>query len=144
MATKYIVSGEGFETVTRSEKPKAIELADKLRAEHKTTVTVTTDKGREVYVTKQRKAQKRTAPFTRVDERDYAKLLGEGVRIPRGFDVAYLRPRSTVATLRKVTEDSVDYLVFDLASGGRAAAETTREAGAIMKAVKKGELTLAV
>lgn len=140
---KYIITGDGV-AETRSDKTAAIKLADAKRAEARVTVTVTTEKGAEVYVTKVRKAQKRTAPYTRVDARDYTTKLAAGVHLPRNFEVAYLRPRSSLALLRKVTADSVDYLVFDLGTGESQLAETTREGGKIMTAVHKGELELVV
>lgn len=133
---RYDVKGSGINE-SRSAKPAAIALADSLAKEHKTPVTVTTDKGTEVYVAKVRKTQTRTAANSRVDAREYAHLLGDGVKLPRGFEVSYLRPRSAVATLRKTTvANGTELLVFNLADGKSTEVATTREAGQIMKAAK--------
>jgi hypothetical protein len=142
--TTYTIAGEGLEAQTRSSKQSAIKVADALRSEHKVTVTVTTGAGTEVYVTKARKQGKGAKPFTRVDARDFAKLLGEGVEIPEGFVVAYQRPRTSLALLRADVEDGFAYLVMDLATGGSTEAANTRDGGKIMSAVRKGDLELAV
>lgn len=138
---RYNITGTGINE-SRSAKPAAITLADSLAKEHKTPVTVTTESGTEVYVAKVRKTQTRTAANSRVDAREFAHLLGDGVKIPRGFEVAYLRPRSVIATLRKTTvANGTELLVFNLASGKSTPVATTREAGQVMKAAKQ-ELAL--
>lgn len=139
---KYTITADGLDTLTRSDKGAAVALADDLRKEHKTEVHVSTEKGKEVYVTKPRKAQTRTQAFTRVDSREYKDKLGEGVHLPRNYEVAYLRPRSSYALLRKVTQDSVSYLVFNLATGESESVDNTREGGARMRELRKAELEL--
>lgn len=141
-STKYHVKGEGIETVTRSAKPAAVKLAEELRAEHKVTVTVETDSGTVVHEAKARKAGVQTERFTRVDAREVAKLLGEGVKLPRNFEVAYLRPRAKMALLRKVTQEGTSYLVFNLETGESEGVESTREGGARMTAIRKAALEL--
>lgn len=142
-SSTYTVSGEGVESVTRSSKASAIKLADELRAEHKVTVSVSTGAGTEVYVAKARKAGAQTERFTRVDSREVAKHLGEGVKLPKGFEVAYLRPRAGLALLRKRTADgTTSYLVFNLANGESEGVESTREGGAKMTSLRKAALEL--
>lgn len=134
---KYTITGEGIETQSRSDKGAAVKIADELRSEHKVTVQVTTDKGTVVHEAKARKQGKATERFTRVDEREVKALLGEGVKVPRNYDVAYLRPRAGYALLRKVTQEGTSYLVFNLASGETEGVESTRAGGARMIALSK-------
>lgn len=136
---KYVLTGEGFEA-TRSAKPAAIALADATAKSLKTPITVTTESGTEVHVAKVRKTQVRTPRNTRIDP--HTIELGEGVKLPKGWDVAYVRPRVGLALLRKLVEGEPTYQVFDIASGASADAASTREASQIMKGVRKGELEL--
>lgn len=137
-----IKDSEGTALDSRSAKPAAIALADALAKEHKATLTVTTDAGTVVHTAKARKAQVSTPRLSRVDSRELE--LGEGVALPEGWDVAYARPRASLVTLRQVTDEGAEYLVFDVTTGASADAENTRDAGRIMREVKKGDLELAL
>lgn len=143
---KYVITAEGTDTATRSDKTAAIAFADAAAKETKIETTVTTEKGTIVHVARVRKAQKSTARFTRVDSHDLA--LAEGVSIPAGWDVAYARVRTNVALLRRVSDDTVAYVVFDATTGAVVDAEDTRDAGRIMRemriAARKSDLELVV
>lgn len=146
MSTTYIVTGEGFLPESRSDKGKAITLATALAATHATTVEVATNKGTLVHTANAPKIHKRTPRYTRIDSHDL--VLAEGVVVPSGYDLAYVRPRVGLALLRRVTKGvdgfTVDYAVFDQATGARVVVGTTREAGSIFAQVRRGELELAV
>lgn len=135
----YTIAGAGF-SATRSARPAAIALADATAKELKVELTVTTAKGAVVHTAKVRKTQVRTPRNTRIDP--HTIELGEGVKLPKGWDVAYVRARTGLALLRKLVEGEPTYLVFDIASGKQATAESTRDASNIMKGVRKGELEL--
>lgn len=138
---RYDIKGSGI-SESRSAKPAAVALADSLAKEHKTPVTVSTENGTVVHEAKVRKTQTRTPANTRVDARELAHLFGDGVKLPRGFEIAYARPRSAVVTLRKTTQaNGTELLVFNLADGKSTEVGTTREAGQVMKAAKQ-ELAL--
>lgn len=143
---KYSITGAGFDAETRSEKASAITRATALAKEHKATVEVATEAGTVVHTAKARKAQKSTPRFTRLDVREI--VLGDGIKLPKGWDVAYARPRTSLVLLRKVTQGAdgfdVDYKVFDATNGGNVVVGTTREAGSIFSQIRKGELELVV
>lgn len=140
----YTITGEGFEAQTKSDKSKAITLATELAKEHKTTVEVATKTGTVVHVAKARKAQKSTPRFTRVDTHEL--IMGEGVKLPKGFDVAYARVRANHILLRKLVSTPegviVDYRVFDCNTGNSVDVDSTRAAGAMFRMIRKGELEL--
>lgn len=145
--TQYTIapeSGDAFAPVTKGKKAAAIELASSLAKEHKGVVLVTTGTGTLVFTAKARKAQKKTPRYTRIDSHELD--LAEGVKLPKGFDLAYVRPRVGLALLRKVTKGAdgftVDYAVFNQANGAKIVVNTTREAGQVFAQVRKGDLEL--
>lgn len=136
MATTYEVVRNGKVVDTRSEKQAAIKLAVKPGDEVRTT------SGTVVHTTPKRRTMRadRFTAYTRIDAREYTELLGEGVHIPRNFDVVYLRPRQAMAMLRHQGEDK-RYLVFDLQTGERHEVSTCRESAQLVKelAAKKAK-----
>lgn len=126
MATKYAISvqnveGEFEQVETRSDKTKAITVAQALRAERKATTQVHTSAGTLVFEQKARKPQRKTRPYTRVVE------LPEGFVVPEGKRVAYTRLRKGAAILHDFEEQ---YWVYDLnTSEVLASFSTTRQCG---------------
>lgn len=87
---KYIVtvqnqSGEFTEVASKSNKAKALELAQATRDESRRTVQVHTDKGTLVEEIKGVRPMKSTPRFSKVVE------MPEGVEVPEGARAAYLR-----------------------------------------------------
>lgn len=118
--TTYTVKSGGVDVTTKSTKAAAIKAAEAHETTHE--VIVVTSSGTVVHTIK--RSADRAKPRTHVDTRELA--LGEGVKLPKGYVVAYTRVRIGVAVLRGTTPK--DYLVFNLATGKSTPAKGTSEA----------------
>ncbi len=142
--TTYTVStvsteGELVAVATKSKKATAIELARATRDETKLAVVVKTGAGNEVLALAAPKKIKMSPRFTRVVE------LPEGVVVPDGLRVAYVRARKNVALLHDPSaEDGEQYAFFDYAKGVMRSERfaTTRDAGQGFKSIPVPEKVL--
>lgn len=138
--TKYNVLTDAtgtFEVVdTKSKKATAIEIAERLRGLDRVNARVETDKGTVVFEiaapSGKRVIRNKTAPWTRVDERQ--PELPKGVKLPKGYELTYLTPRNRVAVTRH--PENLDYLVVDLDTGEAFPADNCREAAKVNQAIK--------
>lgn len=109
-------------------RSKAIAQAEALRKDTGNAARVITAAGTVVFEIKAKRQQAPTIPFTRVDERLEAKL-------PKGYVVAYFRPRKHAALLRNEDLNAeTRYLVLNVDTGETTPVETTRDGGQLMKA----------
>jgi hypothetical protein len=96
---------------------------------------VVTSGGKIVHTVARRKITKHTKPFTKVI--DLPEALA--ALVPEGYAAAYRRPRNAAIVLRRendIPEDDSRYGVIDEIAGEFAGfAETTRDAGQLMKAL---------
>lgn len=111
---------------TKSKKQTATELAKAERKARNAGVRVETGTGTVVFEMAAPKKIKMTPKYQRVQD------LPEGVTVPDGFRVAYVRPRRNGAILHNPEEG---YRIMALDSGEllEDEFETTREAGARLK-----------
>jgi hypothetical protein len=137
-STKYIVrDSEGTDMVTKSKKAQAIAAADQLADENRgTTFVVVTSAGTEVHSVGRKPAGSHAAPWTRTDSSD--KL--EGLTIPKGYVVAYVRTRIPAAVCR--AEDKSGWLIVTPegnheAKGTVEAREITNDLGAKAKVARE-------
>lgn len=98
MSTKYLVTRTEQDATatlvaTKAKKSDAIALADAERASSRRTVTVTTEKGTEVYVVQGVRPMKSTPRYSRVVP------VPEGVVVPNGMRVAYNRHKHNALIL---------------------------------------------
>lgn len=139
-ATKYVVIvGDELQSGTHAKKAAAVEAATNARDEHKLAVRVETTNGKVVFEQAAPKKIKMSPQFTRT------VTLPEGVEVPEGRRVAYVRARKGVALLHNPeAEKTEQYSFFDYIKGVELEDrfETTREAGQAFKllpALKKAE-----
>lgn len=125
--TTYSVTGL---EKTFSKKSKAVEAAEANRGD--APVEVTTGTGTVVHTVPPFKSIKMSPRYTRVAE------LPEGVEVPDGLRVAYVRARKNVALLHDPNAESDEhYVFFDYVKGEMLEDRfrTTREAGQAFKAL---------
>lgn len=120
---KYIVFAADTEVATRSNKAKAVELAQATRDEQKVAVRVDTDKGTTVFEAAAPKKINMSPRYTRTVE------LPEGVIVPEGFRVAYVRPRRETAVLHNAESGEYRLLNTKTSKFRKGTFETTRDAG---------------
>lgn len=125
MTTTYIISANGAEVGTRTEKAAAIKLAEKVAQASKTAVAVTTIAGYEVFALAMPAApvlkKARAKRWTRTE------ALPDGAVIPADTTPAYVRSRIGVAVFRK--DDLTGYVVASYVTGEPVAeVGTTKEA----------------
>lgn len=133
--TTYTVFADSVATdFTRSKKDKAVaEAVRLLKAKSAVKVEVRTQTDTVVFADKRRNVTKVTKPFTKVIE------LPEDLQnaVPEGYAPAYARYRNGAVVLRRevdIEEDDSRYAVLSVAELKIVGyAETTRDAGAIMK-----------
>lgn len=134
MATTYELVRNGKVSDTRSSKDAAIKLAtrpgDLVRTSAGTVVHEVPGKA------KRTMRADRFAPFTRVDSRPAE--LGEGIKLPANYEVAYVRPRQGFAMLRH-TGESKKYLLVNLKTGDKHEVATCRESAELVKALAAKE-----
>jgi hypothetical protein len=131
------VNGENVDFV-RTTKATVVAEAERVNAETREAVAVVTGTGKEVFSLKarpQRVYSFLTKPFKKVIElpEDIAAL------VPEDYTPAYQRPRNGAVVGRNMeAELDARYVVVATATGKVAGyAATTREAGQIMKGIKK-------
>lgn len=138
MPTTYtvqtLVADEATDVTTKGAKPAAIKAAEAARTETGLAVQVVTQSGKVVFA--KGALKDRAKPYTRTD----AELpLGEGVALPKNFEVAYKRTRIKALVLRG-TKDKKSYLVFNAETGASLEASGTKEACSITTGLRKGSV----
>lgn len=140
MATKYAVKVNGeptgqVSTVKQTALAKGLEVLK--ASELGTIVTVETEAGTKVFnrVRTQRVVTKRTAPYTReetVAQETFEAVAGD---VPAGYVLAYRRPRNQTSVFRNPNAVKGENYGFvkDEVTGDVYTAQTTRQAGAIMR-----------
>lgn len=126
--TAVAIDAEGAETEigTKSKKADAVELATSHRTDNKVAVQVRTAAGNVVLDMAAPKKINMSKPYTRTVE------LPEGVMVPEGHRVCYVRSRVGLALLHNPeAEKGKQYLFLNLDTGKRVKGTfaTTREAG---------------
>lgn len=138
-ATTYTLVIDGTATdFVRSTKATVIKEADaRIAAKDGYKAEVVTSGGKTVHTVSRRKITKFTRPFTKVIDvpEDLADL------VPAGYAAAYARYRNGAIVLRResdIVEDPSRYAVISIVARSIAGyAATTRDAGQIMKSLKK-------
>ncbi len=128
--SKYTITA-GDVTETKSKRSAADARATELRNELRVDVIVTTDKGNVVFEMAAPKTIKMTPRFQRVVEAD---KLPEGVEVPAGLRVAYVRPRQGFAVLANDAAEGDRYSLLKLEDSSvlEDTFRTTRDAGKAM------------
>lgn len=127
----FSLDAEGNEVSEIGHKSKKATAVDAARAHRKESgegVRVKTNAGTTVFEQNAKKTIKMSPRYTRVVE------LPEGVQAPNGLRVAYVRPRRNGAVLHDA--EAQEYRILNLATGEvlDEVFETTRDAGAFLKA----------
>jgi hypothetical protein len=139
MATTYALVIDGTTTdFVRSTKATVVKEADNRIARREGyKAQVVTSGGKVVHTVSRRKITKFTPPYTKVIEvpEDLKDL------VPAGYAAAYARYRNGAIVLRResdIVEDPSRYAVISIVAKSIAGyAATTRDAGQIMKSLKK-------
>lgn len=139
MPTTYtvqtIVADEATEVTTKGAKPAAIKAAEAARTETGLAVQVVTQSGKVVFA--KGALKDRAKPYTRTDSE---LPLGEGVKLPKNFEVAYKRTRIKALVLRGLGDNKKTYIVFNAETGASLEASGTKEACAITTGLRKGSV----
>lgn len=140
-STKYTVqsvdaAGVTTDVDTKSEKARAVAIAETLRGTDKVGVRVVTGTGTVVFElaapSGKRVIVNKTKPYARVDTRE--PVLAEGIALPDGYELTYLLPRNKISVLRD--PESLEYLVFDHLTGNSEVATSCRHAAQVVKEIK--------
>lgn len=127
--TAQKLAGDKVEDLaTKSKKSTAVDVARTERKQSGAHVRVVTGTGTVVFEQEAKKAIKMSPKYTRVCD------VPEGVKVPKGLRVAYVRPRRNGAILHDAETGEYKIMKLDTGELLDETFEVTRDAGARLKA----------